>query len=245
LSKKSKANKKSAVKKERNETAWKNHLILKKVEPLTLNQCKVFEEYEKGKNLVLHGIAGSGKTYLALYLAMKEMEYNPKKYHQVVIFRSVVPGRSAGFLPGTLTEKASIFEDPYHQLFGKLYNRDDAYTILKQKGIVHFLTTSYVRGITLDNSIIIIDEFQNLINSELNSVITRTGIDSKLILCGDIVQNDLQKFEKTAVNDYLKIFNSMKSFSAVEFNIDDVVRGGLCREYILARHKLEESEQCR
>lgn len=237
MSKKSKTEKK-ATKRHRNETAWKNHLILKNIEPLTLNQCKVFEEYEKGKNLVLSGTAGTGKTYIALYLAMRDMELS-NKYKQVVIFRSAVNTRDLGHLPGNLKEKAAIFEEPYYQLYSKLYQRDDAYGILKNKGIVNFLTTSYVRGITLDDTIVVIDEFQNMQDSELNSLITRLGVNSKLILCGDIVQNDLKKHEKTAINQYIKIFKTMKSFSLIEFNVEDVVRSGLVREYILARNKLE------
>jgi len=231
------------LKKARQQKLWKEpqplkeNFSLRHIEPLTDSQCKVFDAYEKGKNLVLYGTAGTGKTFLSVYLALKEI-YETQKYDKVVIFRSAVPSRDAGFLPGNMKEKAAIYETPYHQICATIYGRGDAYTILKNKGVIEFMTSSYVRGITLDNAIIIVDEIQNFIDSELNSVITRVGKGSKLILCGDFSQNDLKK-EKTAFNSYIKIFKAMPSFNLVEFGISDVVRSGLVKEYILTRHKLE------
>lgn len=243
MSKKSREERK-ASKKARHQTAWKDNVIplkdhfsLKEIQPLTDKQCEAFEEYYKGKNLILYGTAGTGKTFLSIYLALKDI-YENQKHNKIVIIRSAVPSRDLGFMPGNMKEKSSYFEQPYHQIMGNLYNRDDAYTILKNKHIVEFMTTSYVRGITLDNTIIIVDEIQNFTEEELHSVMTRVGKGSKIVLCGDLSQNDLKK-EKTGFGLFVKIFKKMNSFSMVEFGIEDIVRSGLVKEYIIARNKVE------
>jgi phosphate starvation-inducible protein PhoH len=233
-----------ALKKARQKIAWKdnvvvlkNHFSLKEVEPLTIKQCEVFEEYKKGKNLLLYGIAGSGKTFLALYLALKDLEEN-KKHQKIIIVRSAVPSRDVGFMPGNLKEKSHYYESPYQQICSNLYGRDDAYSILKTKNVVEFITSSYVRGITLDDSIVIVDEIQNFTEEELHSIMTRIGKNSKIVLCGDLSQNDLKK-EKTGFSTFVRIFKNMRSFSNVEFGIEDIVRSGLVKEYIITRDKLE------
>lgn len=243
MSKKSREERK-ALKKARQQTAFKDNVIplkdhfsLKEIEPLTNKQCEVFEEYAKGKNLFLYGTAGTGKTFLSLYLAMNNI-YDNEKYNRVIIIRSAVASRDIGFMPGNIKEKSSYFEQPYHQIMSNLYGRDDAYTILKNKRVIEFMTTSYVRGITLDNAIVIVDEMQNFTEEELHSVVTRIGKNSRIILCGDLSQNDLKK-EKTGFGLFVKIFKNMSSFSLVEFGIEDIVRSGLVKEYILARTRVE------
>ena len=143
-------------------------------------------------------------------------------------------------MPGNLKEKSSYFEQPYQQICSNLYERDDAYCILKTKKIIEFITTSYVRGITLDNAIIIVDEMQNFTEEELHSVLTRVGKNSKIILCGDLSQNDLKK-EKTGFNLFVRIFENMSSFSLIKFDIEDIVRSGLVKEYIITRNKIENN----
>lgn len=240
MSKKSKAVKK-AVKRKRDETAWKNHLILKDIEPLTLNQCKVFEEYEKGKNLVLHGSSGTGKSFLGIYLAIQDiLTYN--SYNNLVIVRSATPTHSQGFLPGNIKEKSEVYEEPYKNIFSNLFNRDDAYSIFKQKNTVQFITTSYLRGITLDKCIILVDEFQSMTDHEINSIITRLGNNSKLILCGDIKQNDLfsERNKFSCAKNILTIMKNMTSdVSVIEFDIEDIVRSGFIKKYLLTRDYLE------
>lgn len=243
MSKKTREERK-ALKKARQQNAFKDNVIplkdhfsLKTIEPLTVKQCEVFDEYYKGKNLFLYGTAGTGKTFLSLYLSLNDI-YETQKYNKIIIIRSAVASRDIGFMPGNMKEKTSYFEQPYHQIMSNLYGRDDAYTILKNKRIIEFMTTSYVRGITLDDSIIVVDEMQNFTEEELHSVLTRVGKNSKIILCGDLSQNDLKK-EKTGFSLFVKIIKKMNSFSMVEFGIDDIVRSGLVKEYIIARNKVE------
>ena len=217
----------------------KQHLTLREIEPLNTSQRRVFDEYDRGKHLVLHGFPGTGKTFIALFLALEEL-LEDQRHHKIIIVKSMVPQRDAGFLPGSIKEKGEAYEAPYHQICTSLFGRGDAYSLLKQKGHIEFITTSYIRGITLDDAIVIVEEYQNCVDNELNAVITRLGNNSRLILCGDITQNDLKRNEKTAVATYMKIFEKMPSFSLVEFGVGDVVRSGTVKEYLLTRYKLEE-----
>lgn len=218
-----------------NGSSENNHnknLKLNRIYPKTENQQKAFEKYNNDKHLVLYGYAGTGKSYISLYNALNDVLDG--MYNKVYIFRSVVPTRDMGFLPGGHKEKMKVYEEPYIQITNELFGRGDAYEILKQKNMIEFMSTSFVRGLTLDNSIILIDEFQNMTDHELNSLITRIGENSKLLLCGDVRQSDLNN-EQSGFKQTVKILKNMQSVEMIEFGIDDIVRSGFVREYIIAR----------
>lgn len=208
----------------------------RKIRPKTLNQQLVFESYNNQQHLFLYGYAGTGKTFLSMHLALEEVLQGV--YNKLVIVRSVVPTRDMGFLPGKLEEKAAVYEQPYHQICADLFQRGDAYDILKKKCHVEFMPTSFVRGITLHDSIVLIDECQNMTDHELNSIITRLGDNSKLIICGDVRQSDLK--EKSGFNEILNIFKRMRCMDMIEFQMDDIVRSGFVKEYIIARERLKD-----
>lgn len=218
----------------------KNNLSLKKVTPKTKNQEIVFRDFSNGKNLLIHGLPGTGKSFVSLYLALSEIE-DFKTYHNVTIIRSVVPSRDMGFLPGNIKEKSKIYELPYQAICNELYGRGDAYEILKSKGLIDFQTSSFLRGLTLDHSIIIVDECQNMTFQELSTIITRTGQNARIIFCGDYRQTDL-KFndEKKGILDFMNILHKMnKYFTSIEFNEEDIVRSGLVKDFIIKKAAFE------
>jgi phosphate starvation-inducible PhoH-like protein len=215
---------------------------LKTIEPLTDNQEVVFNSYAEGKNLVLHGAAGTGKTFISLYLAMKEVLDPGTPYEKVYMVRSLVPTREIGFLPGDHEDKSNLYQIPYKNMVKYMFEMpDDAafealYDNLRSQETVSFWSTSFIRGVTLDKCIIIVDEFSNLNFHELDSIITRVGEDAKIIFSGDYTQSDLIKNnERTGVLDFMKILQSMPSFDCVEFGIEDIVRSGLVREYLVSK----------
>ena len=217
---------------------------LVKIEPVTDNQKVVFESYKKGKNQFLYGCAGTGKTFVTLYLAMQEVLRNDTPYDRVVMVRSLIPTREIGFLPGDEEDKALyqvpysnmvqfMFKQPNEQAFSMLYDR------LKTQGSFYFLSTSFLRGLTFDNSIIIVDECQNLNFHELDTIVTRVGQDSKIMFCGDFMQTDLSKVnERNGLHDFLRILEEMEEFNCLEFNIGDIVRSGFVRNYLIQKTKL-------
>jgi phosphate starvation-inducible protein PhoH len=216
-------------------------LILEEVEPLTCTQRNVFDSYESGNNMVLHGCAGTGKTFLSAYLGVRDVLEKVEGKRQVIIVRSVVPTRDMGFLPGNLTEKMKVYESPYRDLLSGMFNRGDAYDILKGKDIINFTTTSFVRGQTWDDAIIIVDEAQNFSFQELNSVITRVGNNSRIIVCGDGKQDDLtsERYnESSGLSGFLSILDRMKSFDILNFTTDDIVRSDFVREYLTICHAM-------
>lgn len=211
------------------------------IRPMTDNQRIAFEHWDDGYNLMLHGIAGTGKTFLGLYFALKEVVKPNSQYNKVYIVRSTVSTRDQGFLPGSLKEKAKVFESPYVPICTKLYGRGDAYEILKGKGYVEFITTSYLRGETFDNCILLVDEVQNMGDGELHTVMTRVGENCRIIFCGDVKQDDLtseRKKELSGLRDFMKILHRMKEFEFVDFRVEDIVRSALVRSYIIERNKL-------
>lgn len=213
---------------------------IKAFQPLTNNQKKVFESYYNGKNLMLYGSAGTGKTFLSMYLSLQEI-LDSDIYHKLVIVRSAVPSKNQGFLPGSLKEKAKIYELPYYSLCSELFGRGDAYDVLKSKNKIEFYTTSYNRGITLSDCIILVDEIQNLTASECDTIITRAGDNCKIIFAGDIRQTDLvRQHEQSGMSDFLKILHKMHAFDIIEFGAEDIVRSRLVKSYILARNDLED-----
>ena len=222
-----------------------NHNNLDTTKPLTDNQKIVFDTWKKGKNQFLFGAAGTGKTFVSLYLALKDVLDLKTKFEKVVLVRSLIPTRDIGFLPGDEEDKAALYQVPYQnmvqfmfempneQQFNTLYDR------LKGQGTLFFLSTSFLRGLTFDNSIIIVDECQNLNFHELDTIITRVGQDSKIIFCGDFDQTDLiKRGEKNGLHDFLRILNEMEEFNCLEFTLGDIVRSGFVRSYLINKIKL-------
>lgn len=218
--------------------AEKNHFELRHIRPLTVNQQRVWDAYYAGANLMLHGYAGTGKTFLSSYLALREVLHY-ETYKKVVIIRSVVPSRDMGFLPGTEKQKAEVYEQPYQEICDDLFGRGDGWKILKLKGLVEFTTTSFLRGMTFNDSIIIVDECNNMTFQEIDTVMTRIGNNSKIIFCGDYRQSDLHKpHEKTGIKELMGITRRMPSFDHVEFGIEDIVRSGVVKEYIIQKTEM-------
>ena len=223
--------------KETNQT--KINFNLKNIEPLTDNQKKVFESYNKGHNMMLHGMAGTGKSFISMYLGLNQILTNNGPYKKVVIVRSVVPTRDMGFLPGNSKEKAKVYEAPYYAICTELFGRSDSYEYLKSKGLVEFISTSFIRGITLNDSIVIVDEIANLTLHELDSIITRVGKNCKILFCGDFKQSDFTRNEdRNGLHQFMKIIKKIKSFSFIEFGEDDIVRSSLVKDYIIQKDRL-------
>ena len=215
-----------------------NHFSLRTISPLTLNQSSTFKAFEQGKHLLLHGVAGTGKTYISLYLALNEV-LNKSRYKQIVIIRSVVPSRDMGFLPGTAKDKARVYEDPYKMICDDLFSRGDGYEILKTKRLVDFNTTSFLRGVTFNDAIIIVDECQNMIGQELDTVMTRVGNNCRIVFCGDFRQTDLAKHEeKRGLLTFMNILDKMSCFEKIEFGKEDIVRSALVKSYIISKLEL-------
>lgn len=216
------------------------NFTLRTIDPLTVNQEKTFESWEDGQNLLLVGTAGTGKSFLSAYLGMKSV-IEDKQSNKLTIVRSVVPTRDMGYLPGSNKEKSKVYEAPYYSIFSELFGRGDAYDYLKNKNMVEFMTTSFVRGITINDSIILVDEFQNMTPGELHSIFTRVGKNCRIIFAGDIKQTDLNgKREESGFKDFFKVINKMREFDTVEFTRDDIVRSNIVKSYIIAREDLEE-----
>ena len=214
----------------RNRTLAGAGLTLSGIEPLTHNQVAAFESE---KHLVLHGVAGTGKTFISCYLAFDDMLKSV--YNKLIIIRSAVPTRDIGFLPGNEKEKSAIYEEPYKDICIELFQRGDSYEILKTKGLVNFMTTSFIRGVTLRDAVIIVDECQNMSFHELDSIITRVGENCRIIFCGDFRQSDLTK---NGLKDFIRIIKAMDQFDLVDFEIKDIVRSGFVKDYITAKADL-------
>ena len=219
-----------------------NSELLLNIEPLTENQRNLFALYDEGKHLVAHGVAGSGKTFLCLFKALQDVlnEYTP--YEKIYIVRSLVPTREIGFLPGSHEDKSSLYQIPYKNMVKYMFQMpSDAdfemlYGNLKSQETISFWSTSFIRGTTLDNCIIIVDEFQNMSAHELDSIITRVGENSKIMFLGDASQSDLlRQNERNGIVDFMNVLRLMPSFDIIEFGVDDIIRSGLVKEYIIAK----------
>jgi phosphate starvation-inducible PhoH-like protein len=189
------------------------------------------------------GSAGTGKTYISLYLALQDV-LQKNEYREIIIVRSSVQSREQGHMPGDEPQKMAKFEQPYMDIVNDLFERGDAYQILKQKGTIKFMSTSFVRGLTFDNTLILVDECQNMNQQELRTIMTRVGENSRIMFCGDTKQDDLtgtkHKADVSGLRYFKRIVDRMKSdcFGIVEFGIDDIVRSGLVKEFIIAEESL-------
>ena len=219
-----------------------NNDYLIDVQPLTDNQKRLFESYKEGKHLVAYCIAGTGKTFITLYNAIKDVLSTDTPYDKIYLVRSLVSTREIGFLPGDHEDKADIYQIPYKNMVKYMFQMpSDAdfemlYGNLKAQESIKFWSTSFIRGTTLDNAIVIVDEFQNLNFHELDSIITRVGENSKIMFCGDASQSDLTKTnDRNGIVDFMNVLRKMPSFDIIEFGVDDIVRSGLVKEYIIAK----------
>ena len=219
-----------------------NSQYLLDIEPLTPAQDKVFADWANDKNLYLYGAAGTGKTFVALYLALRAVFDDHTPYDKIYIVRSLVATREIGFLPGDHEDKSFLYQIPYKQMVQYMFEMPDddsfenLYNNLKVQDTISFWSTSFIRGTTLDRSIVIVDECQNLNFHELDSIMTRVGEDTKIMFCGDALQSDLVKTnERNGVYNFLGIIRNMEEFGVTEFGIPDIVRSGLIRSYLIAK----------
>ena len=212
------------------------------IQPLTDNQNILFKDYSEGKNIFAYGAAGTGKTFIVLYNALKDVldEYSP--FQKIYIVRSLVSTREIGFLPGDHEDKSALYQIPYKNMVKYMFEMPTAadfemlYGNLKSQETISFWSTSFIRGTTLDDAIVIVDECQNLNFHVLDSIITRVGENTKIHFCGDATQTDLTKtYERNGILDFMKILEQMPSFATIEFGVDDIVRSGLCKEYLATK----------
>ena len=220
-----------------------SHDQLVEMKGVTKNQLEVFKQYAEGKNLFLYGPAGTGKTFVILYNAIKEVLDSKTNYNCIYIVRSLMPTRSLAFMPGDEQDKSSLYQVPYDNMLRLMFKLSSEeqfemmYEELKKQGNVAFLSTSFLRGITLDNAIVLVDECQNLNFHELDTIMTRVGQGSKIMFSGDFDQTDLREDEeKAGLGQFIKIINEMKEFYSCEFDIGDIVRSGLVRSYIIQKY---------
>jgi phosphate starvation-inducible protein PhoH len=218
---------------------------LKTFAALTANQQKFYDAYNRGDNFIaLHGVAGTGKTFIAIYKALEEVLDKSTPFNKILVVRSAVQSRDIGHLPGDVGEKLAVFQQPYQQICNTLFERKDAWDNLEKQGHIEFISTSFIRGTTFDDAIIIVDEMQNMNFEEIDTVMTRVGYRSKIIWCGDYRQTDLRKQnDKSGILKFLDVAKYMTSFTKVEFEAEDIVRSDLVKEYILAKLEFEDREE--
>lgn len=217
---------------------WTLH-DLKNISPMTDRQKDMFECFYSGQHVCAYGSAGVGKTYIGLYLAMKDILDKKHDQTRLIIVRTTVQGRDQGHLPGTKEEKEAPFELPYKDIMHDLFGRASTYDDMKEAGLITFMSTSNIRGLTWDDAIIVVDEFQNMTWSEFDSIVTRVGVNSRLIVCGDIHhQCDLKKHEESGGQKAVRVMKDMSSFSTVQFTKDDIVRSAFVKQWIETREKL-------
>jgi len=228
---------KLAEKSQRNYSSESKGLNLNNIQPLTENQTLAFSLYDKNLHMILHGAPGTGKSFISLYLALDELFNGQSGIEKILIIRSAQASKNIGFLPGSAKQKMEVYEAPYISICAQLFGRGDAYSILRQRGSIEFESTSFLRGNSIDNTIIIFDEAQNSSYMEIKTVLTRVGENTRVIVCGDTKQDDLTSArfsEESGLPALIKISKKMKSLSLIEFSIEDIVRSGFVKEFIIA-----------
>jgi predicted ribonuclease YlaK len=217
------------------------HLL--KYDPITANQKTAYDAWNEQDHLVLCGSAGTGKTFIGMYLALQDVLDKSYSQDKLVIVRSVVPTREMGYLPGSIEEKVDAYTSPYRAVCTELFNESGAYENLEKQGVINFMSTSFIRGVTLDDTIIIVDEMQNLTFHELDSIITRVGRNSRIIFSGDYYQSDLGKeTDKNGILHFMNIMEVMNNFTTVEFGWPDIVRSDFVRDYIMTKEMVERGK---
>jgi len=222
-----------------------NDDFLLDIDPMTDNQKRLFASYGEGKNIFAYGAAGTGKTFVTLYLTLRDVLDPTTPYEKLYIVRSLVATREIGFLPGDHDDKSALYQIPYKNMVKYMFEMPDdpsfdmLYANLKGQETISFWSTSFIRGTTFDNSILLIDECQNLNFHELDSIITRVGENCKIMFCGDATQSDLTKtYERNGILDFTKILHAMPEFDCIEFGVEDIVRSGLVKSYIVNKLNL-------
>lgn len=223
-----------------NNSFKKENLQLKKIKPLTDTQRHAFECYEEGKNLLLLGSPGTGKTYISLFLALQAVL--EKKQNKIILVRSATPSKNVGFLPGTLAEKTQILEEPFKVIVNDLLERGDGYNLTKTKKIIEFHPTSYIRGLTFDDAVIVVDETQNLEWNELYAIMTRLGKNTRIFFCGDYQQSDLKNNSwakpKEDILKFARVIENMEEFASLNFNHSDIIRSEIVKNFIISCSKI-------
>lgn len=218
-----------------------DHLLT--YEAITQNQKIAYDSWDDGDHLVLCGSAGTGKTFIGMYLALADVLDKSYEQDKLVIVRSVVPTREMGYLPGSIEEKVDAYTAPYRSIATELFNEKLAYDMLETQGAISFMSTSFIRGQTIDDSIILVDEMQNLTYHELDSIITRVGRNTRIIFSGDYYQSDLNKeTDKNGILDFMNIMEVMNNFTTVEFGWADIVRSDFVRDYIMTKEMVERGK---
>lgn len=218
-----------------------DHLL--NYDAITHNQKIAYDSWDDGDHLVLAGSAGTGKTFIGMYLALSDVLDKAYEQDKLVIVRSVVPTREMGYLPGSIEEKVDAYTAPYRSIATELFNEKQAYAMLETQGAISFMSTSFIRGQTIDNAVILVDEMQNLTYHELDSIITRVGRNTRIIFSGDYYQSDLNKeTDKNGVLDFLNIMEVMNNFTTVEFGWADIVRSDFVRDYIMTKEMVERGK---
>lgn len=213
---------------------WTPH-DLATVRPRTSRQAEALQAWFQGHHVGLLGTAGSGKSFLAAYMALRGL--TEAEVDRLVIVRSAVQSRDQGFLPGTDEEKMAPFETPYRGLFAELFPlRPNAYDDMKRAGLVEFVSTSFLRGITIDRAVIIVEEVQNMDFDEINTVMTRAGNGTRIILTGDTRQNDLSRDRRgiSGLARMRQVAKSVPSIALFDFTREDIVRSDFVKQWITA-----------
>lgn len=220
---------------------WTKH-DMRVISPLTDNQRSLFEDYYQGFDICAYGSAGTGKSFLACFLGISDVLDPRQPQRQIIIVRSAVASRDVGHMPGTLEEKTALYEMPYRDIFAELFSRNSTYDDMKAAGLIKFMPTSFIRGVTWDNAVIILDEAQNMNWQEIHTVMTRVGDNSRVIVCGDVRQNDLLKNNKdqTGMPQLLRTIKHMDNFASIEFKQEDIVRSPFVKKWIVATEKASD-----
>lgn len=223
-----------------NTNQQKFNLELKDTSPITDNQALSFEYFKAGYHLSMLGCAGTGKTYIGMYLALREIFNNKSGPRKLVIVRTAQPSKQIGFLPGDEKQKIAVYEPAYKAICNELFGRGDAYEVLKAKEVIEFTGTSFLRGTTIDDAVVLIDEVQNMCYQEIRTILTRLGERSRVVICGDTKQDDLTSeryHENSGIHDMIRVFEELKAVKQIIFEEDDIVRGDFVRDFIIAENR--------